>query len=87
MKNAEIKMNLQKKREQDDAIQLKKKSIALKGTQDDYSNEESTNEDDDLAFVEDLAFVIKRANKMIRKKFNKRRSFQRLNERKMRTDL
>jgi len=30
LKNAEIKINLQKKREQDDATQMKKKNIALK---------------------------------------------------------
>jgi len=75
LKNAEIKMNLQKKREQDDATQMKKKTIAFKGTQDESSSEESTNEDD-------LAYVIKKANKMIRKKFNKRRNFQRSNGRK-----
>ena len=69
-------MNLQNKREQDDATHLKKKSLSLKGTQDEFSSEESTNEDDDLSFV------IKRANKMMRKKFNKMRSFQRPNGRK-----
>ena len=76
LKNAKIKMNLQKKRQQDDATQLKKKSIALKEIQDEFSSKESTNEDDDLALV------IKRANKMMRKKFNKRRNFQRPNGRK-----
>ena len=69
-------MNLQKKREQDDATKLKKKSITLKGTQDEFSSEKSTNEDDDLAFV------IKRVNKMMRKKFNKKRNVHRPTERK-----
>ena len=69
LKNAEIKMNLQKKREQDNATQMKKKIIALKGTQDGFPSEESTNKDDDLAYV------IKKANKMMSKKFNKRRNF------------
>ena len=75
LKNAEIKMNFQKKRKHEDATQVKKKCIALKGTQDESSIEESTNEDD-------LAYVIKKANKMMRKKFNKKRNFQRSNERK-----
>ena len=55
---------------------MKKKSIALKGTQDEFSSEESTNEDDDLTYV------IKKANKMIRKEFNGRRNFQKSNKRK-----
>jgi len=75
LKNVEIKMNLQKKREQDDATQMKQKSIALKGTKDESSSEESTYENDDHAYV------IKKANKMMRKKFNKRRNFQRSNGR------
>ena len=58
LKNTKIKMNLQKKREQEDAMQVKKKSVALKGTQDDSSTENSTNEVD-----EELAFVIRKANK------------------------
>jgi len=37
-------------------MQVKKKSIALKETQDDSFTEESTNEDDD-----ELAFVIREA--------------------------
>ena len=46
-----------------------KKSITLKRIQDESSSEESTNEDDDLDYV------IKKANKMMRKKFNKSRIF------------
>ena len=41
LKNAEIKMNLQKKREQEDTLQVKKKSITLKGTQDDSSTKKT----------------------------------------------
>jgi len=55
---------------------MKKKSIALKGTQDEFSSEENTIEDDGLTYV------IKKANNMIRKKFNRRRNFQRSNGRK-----
>jgi len=50
-------MNLQKKRKQDDATQMKKKSIALKGMQDEFS----TNKNDDLACV------IEKANKTMKK--------------------
>ena len=74
LKNAEIKMNIQKKRDLDDATQMKKKSIALKGTQDESSSEESTNEDDDLTYV------IKKANKMMKKKFNKETSKDQMEE-------
>ena len=69
-------MNLQKKIEQDDATQIKRKSLALKDTQDSSSSKDSTNEDDNLTFI------IKKANKMMKKKFNKRRNFQRSNWRK-----
>ena len=75
LKNAKIKVNLWKKREQNDDTQIKKKSLALKGTQDESSSEDSTNEDDNLSYV------IKKANKMMKKKFNKKRNFQRLNGR------
>ena len=60
---------------------MKKESIALKGTQDEFSNEKITNEDDDLAYI------INKANKIMRKKFNKRRNFQRSNERKDETPV
>ena len=76
LKNAEIEMNIQKKREQHDATQMKKKNIALKRTQDESSSAESTNED------HDFAYVIKKANKIMRKKFNRRRNFQKSNGRK-----
>jgi len=55
---------------------MKKESTALKGMQDESLSEKSTKEDDDLAYV------IKKANKMMRKKFNKKRNFQKSNERK-----
>ena len=74
-------MNLQKKREQVNATQLKKKSKAFKGTQDDSSSEESTNEDDDLAFV------IKRANKMIERNSIKGGASKDQTKEKMKTDL
>jgi len=43
-------------------MQVKKKSFAFKGTQEDSSSEESSNEDDD-----EFAYVIKMANKILRK--------------------
>ena len=61
-------------------MNLQKKNIAFKGTQDESSSGESTNEDDELTYV------IKKANKMMRKKFNRRRNFQRSNGRKEETD-
>ena len=70
-------MNLQKKREQEDALQVKKKSITLKGTQEESSIEESTNEDDN-----DLAFVLSKENKMMRRKFYKKTCFQKSNFKK-----
>ena len=77
LKNAKIKMNLKKKREQENALQVKKKSIALKGTQEDSSSEKSTNEDDD-----ELAIAIKKANKMMRKKFYKKKGARKPNFKK-----
>ena len=53
-------MNLQNKREQKDTMQVKKKGVALKGTQES-STEDSTNEDD-----KELDLVIKKANKIMK---------------------
>ena len=49
--------------------------MQAKGTQDDYSIEESTDE-------EDLAFVIRKANMMMRRKFCKKKSFRKSNIKK-----
>jgi len=47
----------------------KRKVYLLREQQDETSSEESKNEDDELAYI------IKKANKMIKIKFNKRRNF------------
>lgn len=52
-------------------MQVKKKSFAFKGTQEDSSSEESSNEDDD-----EFAYVIKMANKILRKNSIRRREIE-----------
>ena len=59
-------------------MQVKKKGTALKRIQDDSSTEESTNEDDDK-----LTFVIRKANKMMRKKVYMKRGFHKLTSKEM----
>ena len=67
LKNAEIKLKLQKKRLQEDAKEVKKN--ALMGAQVDFSSEESSKDDDELAFI------IKKANKMMRNNLYKKKDF------------
>ena len=70
LKNAEIEMNLQKKREQEDALASQEKGHRSSRYTRRLLNRRSNNEKDD-----DLAFVIRKANKMMRRKFYKNKGF------------
>ena len=60
-------------------MQDKKKSVARKETQGDSSTEDS----DLVHRDEDFALVVRKANKMKRRKFYKRKGFRKLTSRRM----